>query len=295
MTFLKITSLASVALILFSCNKGPTDNSRVQADSTLLTTVFELDPFATATAYDTFARTLYYFDDNKRVKKTRHYLYLSNFGDAYYFYSGNEQKPFMVTRYGVDVTFNDTTSIDTSFYYYQADKLIRDSTINYYPNLGFPNRRFDAHSYTYSGTTITANFHYYHDTYIGEARSTESVTVTPGGTNTVILEKKRYLNNVPGVISTTRYRIVYDDKPNPRSKPNAPEVAYGLFEGLNLWGFPNNVTDCEKTFDDSSNATPWHHKFVYTYRSDGYPLACVDYDLINNYPPYFEKILFTYQ
>jgi hypothetical protein len=304
---MKIFFLVCISMIFVlsfsSCHKQQDADPTPNTDSTMLKSFALLIP--NNSPFDTSNKFNYFYDGDKRIKQIDGYsgydpvTTYGNYFTVHFFYTGNEPLPFKTVRLSGNLRYRDTLYVDTAHYFYANGKLSMDSVVHYLRTTSgngvsvYYRHSYDAQRYTYNGNNVSAltdNWFF----GFGQLKATVNIVVIQTSANSIMIERQRTAIGSP-VTSTQRYRVLYDNKPNPLLGLEVPKPAYGLLYYTLVYrnSFPNNVVEFEKIYD-SGNSGAWYDKYDYTYRSDSYPLAGTHYDVTLNWLPYYRKGLYKY-
>lgn len=294
-----ITAFLLIVGSFYSCQKESDINNLTNSDSTLLKTYIVL-PSNSDTGY----KFNYFYDANKRLMRREvlsSYVQATGFSvyhNTDFFYNGSDSLPYKTILQGGNKADSYHSYVDTSLYFYTNGKLTWDSTIHCRPvsngnTIIYMPYSYNSWRYTYNGTNLTALLDD-RDIIRGQSKLVVDLFVTQTSPNILTIERHQ---NIPGnpIVSIQRFKITYDNRPNPLYKLNVPTPGYGLVYLLVPYRetFPNNVTEFEKIYDNAYSPSPWHDKIEYTYRADQFPVSAVHFGIDNG--PYYLNTAFVYQ
>lgn len=253
-------------LVLSSCQKEVDSNlpNSIQSDSSFLDKIIAFDTTLPAGA-DTVDKMVFSYDNTKRVSKvTDSYgpgLPGSSISD--FFYAGNDTLPNKQISREIYTGLWDYT--DTTFYIYSNGVIAKDSTITKDNTNGVLGAL--VREYTVSGTTVNKNLREYNYTagnYVLAFSNSSSMTVVNTGGNLITQTLVSGTNTFQSVQAT------YDNKPNPI--PKALKVKYPEADTPDWLGWLLQKNNPSQVQYQEMGGPPETEVYVYTYRSDGYPL-----------------------
>ncbi len=282
-----IIIIGLLVIVFSSCQKEidwslntPTEGG----NSTMLKKMIVLDTTLTA-GLDTLRKVIIEYDNQNRVVQvntsykdeslppTSSFPY---YDSLVYFYNGNDTLPFKAiksTAYFLNI------EKDTSFLFYAAGKVIKDSIRSSYlstlPPPGPPVESIKVNFFTDNGNTTNVL------TYLSMTLNPPSWP--PACPGTTIFQKTYVNGNITyqfgdytdcsGIGTSETNHFIFDTHPNPGYTFSIPYPI--MDEDLNLSDHKNNILE---TWDIAPGDG---FKNTYTYRADGYPLIVRGVDLTN--------------
>ena len=256
---------------LSACQKDfsfeiPTTESIITSDSNLLKKYIELD---TIGGIDTLTKTLYEYDNMRRLLSRKEKNYTDSFfNDRYYSYSGNDT---LVSRM-LEIYYSTSQTdvfYDSAFTYFirnSNNKIIKDSSIIFSIDLGITSFIKLVSDFTYfAGDSIERSITIYDPVSSTNRFSFKQIR----NGNNIIKESEYNFNGSPGSFTPNRIaNFTYDNRYNPfyGEKINYPVT-------LN----PNNYSDY---FTPKNNlvlidVSGFAEAVVYTYNTLGFPIKSV--------------------
>ena len=248
-------------------------------DGTVLSKYIEFDP-SLPSAQDTTNVYTFTYDNSKRIKR----IYLVGYvpGSAGYqittdfFYNGTTSLPYKT----IEVNQQATTYVDTSFYTFNNGFVTFDSSVNYRADnnvLLFT----DVVSFSVTANKVFVRFK--ESTSVSSYQDSSTLTITRQNGN--IIAQQDSTNAI-----TDNMQLNYDNKVNPLYNVDIhyPIVYQHLFNSFNAQR--NNLSEA-LIFSKFINPK-MRLQYVYTYRSDGYPLTVNKNDLLH--PAENRKGVFLY-
>lgn len=300
---MRILSVILIALVVVSCQRQPdsslppnsntgnnnngNNNNPPSSDSTVLWKYIEIDT-TLASGSDTVDKTIFFYDDMKRLD--HYYAYdFSVPGDfdttiVSYYYQNNDTLPYKITS----IYHETDLDLDTDYYAYNNGIVAWDSSLHHTTWIlyGSPVEKETAIVRTYQdhGNTTTVSEAVYYILPAGSpCHSTYEVSKTYVSGN---IAGEQYVN--PGCLGgSISSQWQYDNKVNPFYLIDLHYPVHKTFYGNGLTSQKNNAT---QEISSSNNNVPVN--FIYTYRSDNYPLIVRTVDPTN--PSYNLKGLFFY-
>jgi hypothetical protein len=275
--------IALSCLFFFSCQReihGDISQAVVENGGTVLSKYIELDT-TLPSGQDTASVYTFTFDNLKRIKRIYQVKKFTGYSSIFYittdfFYNGSDASPYKT----IELDQENITYVDTSFYTYSNGFVRSDSSVNYRVNnseLLFT----DVVSFLVTGINVFVK--------LSEA------TPVSGYEDTATLTIARQSGNIisqqdPNNTITYSMQLKYDNNVNPfySADIHYPIIFEHLINSFNAQ--KNNMTE-EIDFTKLSG-TKSHVGYVYTYRSDGYPLEVRKIDLLD--PSENRKGLFFY-
>ncbi len=279
---LSVLGIILPCLVFFSCQReihGDISQAVVENDGTVLSKYIELDT-TVPSGQDTISVYTFSYDNLKRIKRI---YQVKNFPgvNTYYittdfFYNGSESLPSKT----IELDQETITYVDTSFYTYSNGFVRSDSSVNYRVN----NRELlftDVVSFSVTGNNVFVKLS--EATPVSGYEDTATLTITRQGSN-IITQLD------PDNTITYSKQLKYDNNINPfyNADIHYPIIYEHLINSFNAQ--KNNTTE-ENDFTKLSG-TKSQVRYVYTYRSDGYPLEVRKFDLLD--PSENRKGLFFY-
>jgi len=253
--------------IFSSCQKeadGSLPNNPQTIDSSFIDKIIALDttlPVGT----DTTEKLFLTYDNLKRLSRSTQ-LYgpgLPGSSVTDFLYSGNDSLPYKSISREVYTGVWDYT--DTAYFTYSNGFIAKDSTITHDNTNSVIGARVV--QYSVSGTAVNKGLRYYDfngGAFVLQNSSNSTLTVVITGGNLMTQTLLTGQNTFESVQAT------YDNKPNPLAK--AFKIRYpeaDTPDWLSWWLQKNNPSQVQ--FKEMGG-TPDSETYVYTYRTDGYPV-----------------------
>lgn len=280
--------IALVSIIVFSSCQKEIDDSlpqRIQSDSSYIDKAISLDTTLPAGS-DTTEKMFFTYDNSKRVSRITD-LYGIGFVDSSitdFLYSGNDSLPYKNIAREVYTGVWDYS--DTAYYTYSGGFIIKDSTITHDNTNGVIGAI--VRQYSISGTSVSKGSRYYDfngGTFVLQNSSNSTLTVVFTAGNLVLQTLLTGQNTFESVQAS------YDNKPNPISKAikiKYPEADTPDWQSWLLQKNNPSQVQYKEMFGSLETET-----YVYTYRSDGYPIRFIYATTPGN--ALSNKVLFFYK
>ena len=270
-----------VGIFFASCQREvdfdlPPDPNPAVNDSTLLWKYIELDT-TFPTGSDTLYKTVFFYDNRKRVTGYNDYDFTipgsTGIGIRKYFYNGNDTIPYK-TIYN----YQETNYIvaDTIYYFYNNGLVSSDSGIHYRNSFAggnnFEELFLKIRSFTNTGNnTIIDEKVMDYLPVILTCQSTITAVKTYANGN-IIAEQNSSTGCVTGVWSN---QFTYDNKINPLYKT---DIHYSICieQDESFGAQKNNPTQSISSLNNNNPV-----QYIYTYRSDNYPVIVRVNDIAN--------------
>lgn len=260
----RLLSIIIVAIFFFvSCQKQNTQERIMNPadDSTLLSKYVDLDT-TLLSGSDTLVVFNYMYDASKRVIGTTEVDYdssgnIDGLTQTDFFYNGIDTFPNKVVSQDFILPGNTLNGKETYYYAYSNGKLVYDSAASW----------TGAYIFSYEGNKISK-----HLESGGEILDTLNTYLTISNGNLISQTfDTAWLST--GGFSVERFAFSYDTHPNPfYNKPNFDITPYFYIEIFSENMFYEKNNPIEINADN-------HEKYVYTYKSNGYPATAIDYDV----------------
>jgi len=279
---LPVLGIALSCLFFFSCQReihGDISQAVTENSGTVLSKYIELDT-TLPSGQDTISVYTFSYDNLKRIKRIYQVKNFPGLNTYYitsdFLYNGNDQTPYKT----IEVDKEGETYVDTSFYTYSNGLVRSDSSVNYRLNnseLLFT----DVTSFSVTGNNVFVKLS--EATPVSIYEDTATLTITRQNGNIITQED-------PDNTITYSMQLKYDNSVNPfyNADIHYPIIYEHLINSFNAQ--KNNMTE-EIDFTKLSG-TKSHVRYVYRYRSDGYPLEVRKLDLLD--PNENRKGLFFY-
>lgn len=303
-----ILTLATALVFLISCSKVNDTQVPIvsEDDSTLLAEFVQFDTTKTAPA-DTTVKWIYSYDNLKRLVKVMEFSYnngainTTEYLQKEFFYISRDTLTYKQVKsvYSLAGTGTSMPLVTTTFYTYNNDKLVYDSSLSMlYPSgkfintySYFPTRIIDSSYETNTGTYArrigrrVINFEITNGNLMYQ-KDTTVITGYFGGT----LPPPPFTAKV---IKASYFS--YDNKRNPLYKLQNLGAApfYEINEATTIFSRElNNFVESVQSVQNIVVTPDDHLKFVYDYKTNGYPKAVRIYNVSN--PAKFSKGLYFY-
>jgi hypothetical protein len=292
-------SLTAIIIINTSCSKGKSDdiNSSLSHDSVLVSKFILLDSSFNSDN-DTSEIIYYKYDVDKRLIESLDIYYnqtghpdTTSFNKLYsikknLYYDNTDTLPHEIITKEVRSAGFIVISIDTSYRSYDlTGRLIKDSVHSYRSISG----GIDNGSYSSAVSQyIYKDLFVYIKSVYNSSYTTEDSIIQASANGNIIYQKDLRPVSTSYVLAPT-CNFIFDTHPNPMYKNglNAAPI-YGLYNyfgiGIIIENQKNNYISVEKSTPlPSGGSNDVNFKYIYKYRTDGYPVEVV----IEEYVPFY--------